>query len=213
MKVVAISGSASKNSKTAKLVDIILADLSLRGMETAHVRLRELDAAALLSGHTSHSSLQELSALVAESIGIIVATPIYKASFSGLLKASLDVLPQTAFEGKAVFPIGTGGSVAHTLALDYGLRPVLQSMHPRHIVQSHFVLESLLPAADTDADLGDPALADLRHHVDSFIDAIKTAPMWGRAAQLDLPATSSEFHSSHSSQPKPSDNFPALAGS
>ena len=44
-----------------------------------------------------------------------------------------------------------GGSVAHVLALDYGLRPVLQSMGARHIVQSHFIPLCL--------DYGMPALA------------------------------------------------------
>ena len=45
-----------------------------------------------------------------------MATPIYKASYSGVLKAFLDLLPQFAFGGKVVLPLLTGGTAAHVLA-------------------------------------------------------------------------------------------------
>ena len=56
---------------------------------------------------------------------VIVATPIYKAAYSGLLKVFLDLLPAEALRGKTVLPLASGGSVAHLLALDYALKPVL----------------------------------------------------------------------------------------
>ena len=45
-----------------------------------------------------------------QASGVIIATPIYKAAYSGALKALLDLLPQQAFAGKVVLPIATGGS-------------------------------------------------------------------------------------------------------
>jgi FMN reductase len=63
---------------------------------------------------------------------VVVATPVYKAAYSGLLKVFLDVLPQTALKGKLVLPLATGGSPHHMLALDYALRPVLQSLGAPH---------------------------------------------------------------------------------
>ena len=104
--------------------------------------------------------------------GIIVATPIYKASFSGLLKAALDILPQYAFVGKVILPLGTGGSLAHMLALDYALRPVLQSMGARHIVQSHFVLDTLLSADGSQISLEDSNFAGLRRARDHFMHSL-----------------------------------------
>jgi FMN reductase len=56
----------------------------------------------------------------------------------------MDLLPQYAFERKTILPLATGGSVAHVLALDYGLRPVLSSLGARHIVGSYFVLDKTL---------------------------------------------------------------------
>jgi FMN reductase len=71
----------------------------------------------------------------------VVATPVYKASFSGLLKTLLDLLPQRALAGKVVFPLATGGTLAHVLVLDYALRPVLTALGSPVIVQGHFLLD------------------------------------------------------------------------
>lgn len=51
---------------------------------------------------------------------MIIATPIYKAAYTGVLKVFLDLLPTNALAGKIILPIGTGATPAHLLALDYG---------------------------------------------------------------------------------------------
>jgi FMN reductase len=65
---------------------------------------------------------------------VVIATPVYKAAYSGVLKVFLDLLPQSALKGKTVLPLATGGSPHHMLALDYALRPVLQSLAARQIL-------------------------------------------------------------------------------
>lgn len=141
-KAIAISASPSATSKTAAFADYVLAQLRSDTVETAHLRLRELDGAALLGGNLKNPVIDAAIAQVDEADAVIIATPIFKASYSGLLKAFLDVLPQFALAGKVVVPLATGGSLAHVLALDYALRPVLQSMGARHIVQSFFLPEA-----------------------------------------------------------------------
>lgn len=168
-KVLAISGSVSSSSKTVTLVETVLRDLRSKGIETRHAIARELDPAALLNGNLDHASLRTFMAAVRDAHGLIVATPIYKASFTGLLKAALDVLPQFAFAGKVVMPIGTGGSLAHVLALDYGLRPVIQSMGARHIVQSHFVTEGEFRTDEQAIILADQRWTGLRHAMANFL--------------------------------------------
>ena len=65
---------------------------------------------------------------------MLISTPVYKASFAGGLKAVLDLLDEKALAGKVVLPIATGGSPAHLLALEYGLKPVLSALGARHIL-------------------------------------------------------------------------------
>lgn len=61
-----------------------------------------------------------------------------------MLKAFIDLLPQFALRGKVALPLLTGGSLAHVLALDYGPRPVLQSLDPKHVVSGLFLLDKWL---------------------------------------------------------------------
>jgi len=168
-KVLAISASPSEMSKTVRLVEAVLGGLRALEIDTDHVVLRNLDPGALLAADVRAPSLAAFHDKVVAAHGLIIATPIYKASFSGLLKAGLDSLPQFALAGKVVLPLATGGSLAHVLALDYALRPVVQSMGARHVVQSHFAIEGDFPKGGDDITLGDPAWAGLRFACDNFI--------------------------------------------
>ncbi len=73
---------------------------------------------------------------------LVVSTPVYKAAYSGVLKVFLDLLAQTALQGKTVLPLATGGSPHHMLALDYALRPVLQSLGAKHILPGIYATDA-----------------------------------------------------------------------
>jgi len=79
---------------------------------------------------------------------VIVATPIYKAAYSGLLKAFLDLLPADALRGKTVLPLATGGSAAHLLALEYALKPVLSALGARDILDPVYATDAQLQARE-----------------------------------------------------------------
>jgi FMN reductase len=113
--------------------------------------VRELPAEGLLHARPDVPAIAAAITEVERAEGIVIGTPIYKAAYTGILKAFLDLLPQFALERKTVLPLATGGTVAHVLALDYGLRPVLSSLGARHIVASHFVLDKALSLAPTGA--------------------------------------------------------------
>ncbi|MFE8990770.1 NADPH-dependent FMN reductase [Streptomyces collinus] len=138
--VLALSGSPSPTSRTALLAEHTAASLRARGHHTHVLALRDLPAAPLLTADTHHASIARAVSLVAEADALVVATPIYKAAYSGLLKTFLDLLPQHAFTGKPVLPLATGGSPAHILALDYALRPVLTALGAQ-VTQGRFVLD------------------------------------------------------------------------
>ena len=137
-----ITGSPSATSRTARLGGIVLERLTAQGFPTTLLDLRTLPGEDLLAARTTASALSDAIELVAGASGLIVATPIYKAAYSGLLKSFLDVLPQFGLREKVVLPLATGGSLAHVLAIDYALRPVLSSMDPRHVVQGLFILDT-----------------------------------------------------------------------
>jgi FMN reductase len=79
---------------------------------------------------------------VAAADVVVLATPLYKVAYSGLLKCFLDLLPRDAFAGKWVWPLATGGSAAHLLAIDHALRPVLDSLGARRLLRTVFATDA-----------------------------------------------------------------------
>jgi len=87
---------------------------------------------------------------VNEAQVVLVSTPIYKAAYSGLLKSFLDLLPQDGLREKTIVPLATGGSIAHLLALDYALKPVLSALGARDILDPVFATDPQIPKHETE---------------------------------------------------------------
>ena len=156
--IVVLAGSPSANSRTVALTEHIAARLRGHGHQVRTVRVRDLPAEALLTADARNPRIAEVVDAIAAADGIVVASPVYKAAYSGVLKTLLDLLPQFALTDKVVLPVVTGGSPAHVLALDYALRPVLSSLGAHHIVQGWFVLDRHIETGENSA-VGDVLLA------------------------------------------------------
>jgi len=142
MSVLLIAGSPSTPSRSAALLDAVEQRLNLRGVAVERLHIRDLSPQALILADFGHPSIAGAAAQVVRSRAIVVATPVYKAAYSGVLKVFLDLLPQDAFKGKTVLPLATGGSPNHMLALDYALRPVLQSLGARNILPGIYATDA-----------------------------------------------------------------------
>ncbi|MER7246305.1 FMN reductase [Kribbella sp. NPDC000426] len=103
-------------------------ELSGRGIasriETIEVRDHAHDLTNnLLTGFPS-AELREVLETVAAADALIVVSPTFSASYSGLFKMFFDVLDDQALAGKPVLLGATGGTERHSLVLDYALRPL-----------------------------------------------------------------------------------------
>ena len=114
-----------------------------------------------------HRTIQQAIEQVARASTIVLSTPVYKAAYSGVLKIFLDLLPQTALKGKAVLPLATGGSPHHMLALDYALRPVLQSLSARHILPGVYATDGQVTVMPEGAHQVD---SELSRRLDDAVD-------------------------------------------
>ena len=141
MSIVALAGSPSANSRSTALLRHVLSRFDDRVARTEIV-LRDLPPAALVRADFDDPAIRRAREQVAAARLVVIATPIYKASFSGLLKTFLDLLPQDALRGKTVLALGTGGSHAHLLALDYALKPVLAALGARHILDAVYAADA-----------------------------------------------------------------------
>lgn len=142
--ILTVSASPSVRSKTARTRHLIDGHLTAAGHTVHPLDVRDLPPAALLAADTGHPAIAAAIDLFEQADGVVVATPVYKASYSGLLKTLLDLLPQRALADKVVLPLATGGSLAHVLVLDYALRPVLTALGSSEIVQGYFLLDQFV---------------------------------------------------------------------
>ncbi len=122
-----ISGSPSATSKSRELVERALSQFAACGVETALIDLAALPADGLLGRGASPEVEAALRQVAAARI-VVAGTPIYRATYSGLLKVFFDLLPQDSLAGKVGVPIAIGHGLAHSLALDHGLRPLFASL-------------------------------------------------------------------------------------
>ena len=130
--LVAVSAGLQVPSSTRLLADRLVAatERHLRdgGIEPGTTVIELRDHAQdlsnnLLTGFPS-PTLQAAIDQVTAADGLIVASPIFNASYSGLFKTFFDVIEHDSLEGRPVLLAATGGTARHSLALEHALRPL-----------------------------------------------------------------------------------------
>ncbi|MEV4044078.1 FMN reductase [Streptomyces sp. SAI-195] len=136
MKLVVVSAGLSVPSSTRLLADRLAAAAAPAATAPepapADVRVVELRDLAVEIAHTFTNgfpapALADAFAEVAAADGLIVVTPVFSASYSGLFKSFFDALSVTdedALTGKPVLIAATGGTARHSLVLEHALRPL-----------------------------------------------------------------------------------------
>jgi FMN reductase len=127
-RVVVIAGGLSDPSSTRMLADRLVESIGRQSGDVSVelVSLRELAhdiTDATLTGFAA-PRLQDVIDKVVAADGLVVAVPIFKASYPGLFKSFIDALEADALIGKPVLLAATGGTARHSLAIDHTLRPL-----------------------------------------------------------------------------------------
>lgn len=183
--IVAISGSPSERSRSTSLLNYYTAALAQVGLRVKHIRLGDLPAEDLIFGRYDAPAITALHHYIAEAKAVILASPVYKATISGGLKALLDVLPENAFAHKTVVALASAGSSLHLLALDYSLGPILAALGTPKVLKGVYAAQSQLtavgngfePAADVRTRL-DQSIKELHHALSPIEPALAKQDAW-----------------------------------
>ena len=174
MTVLLIASSPTLPSRSTALLEAAGERLSRRGARIERLAIRDLPAQALLLAEWTHPAIERAIDQVARARVVVVATPVYKAAYSGVLKVFLDLLSQSALKGKTVLPLATGGSQSHMLALDYALRPVLASMSARFILPSIYATSDQLGrSAEGGLTLAAPIAVRVAQGVEQLVSELR----------------------------------------
>lgn len=179
-RIVAISGGLGSPSSTRVLSDDILARvgevLSRRGepLEATVVELRDLAhpiADAMLTGFPV-GRLAEVVASLADADAVVVVSPTFSASMSGLVKSFFDILEPGTISGKPVLLAATGGSERHSLMIDFAMRPLLSYLGALPVRTGVFAATS---------DFGGPGAAALTARVTQAAEELASAMVGAHA--------------------------------
>lgn len=131
--IVVVTAGLSQPSSTRLLADQ-LADATRsavggRGesVDVEFVELRELAvemAQTMVSGNRPTPGLEAVKRQVAGAEGLIVVTPVFSASYSGLFKTFIDLLDKDSLTGTPVLVAATAGTARHSLVLEHAMRPL-----------------------------------------------------------------------------------------
>lgn len=122
----------------------------------------------LLTGFPT-PKLQEVIDAVVGADGLIVASPVFNASYSGLFKLFFDVVERDGLAGTPTLLAATGGTARHSLAIDHALRPLFAYLN------AAVVATGVYAAADDWGTAGVAADGGLVERIDRAASELATA--------------------------------------
>lgn len=172
MHIVGISGNLGRPSRTRTLVSAILADAAARRIGTTDV-LDLVDAGpdlgVTLARDDAPGTLDQVLTAIETADVLVAASPIYKASYTGLFKHLFDLIDPKALEGHQVLLAATAGSQRHALAIEHQMRPLFAFFGANVLPLSLFAVN--------DDFVGEHDLtAQLRARISRAVDQIAAIP-------------------------------------
>ncbi|WP_219836041.1 NADPH-dependent FMN reductase [Paenibacillus sp. R14(2021)] len=173
-KAILISGSPNPLSRLTGILNYAEKKLTELGWETTSLQVASLPADDLIQARFDSPAIVEANRLVEEANAVIIASPVYKAAYTGVLKTYLDLLPQKGLAGKVVLPLLIGGTPSHLLAIDFALKPLLSALQARHVEQGAYAVDSQIIRSEDGQFVLDEALTQrLDASIAAFAESTK----------------------------------------
>ncbi|WP_243789738.1 FMN reductase [Saccharopolyspora gloriosae] len=134
--VLVISAGLSQPSSTRMLADRLATATGDELGDDTTIEVVELRDYAhditdnLLTGF-ANPHLQEVLDRLGTAAGLILVSPTFTASYSGLFKSFMDIVDPDSVQDKPVLLAATGGTERHSLVLEHALRPLLAYLRAR----------------------------------------------------------------------------------
>lgn len=130
LRIVGLSGGLSSPSRTLALVEHALARIATEagtaGLSTTTqlIDIAALEGIGALRTRPAPDDVEAAFQAVEGADFLVVGSPVYKGSYSGLFKHFVDFLDYRGLIGLPVALLATGGSERHALVIEHQLRPL-----------------------------------------------------------------------------------------
>jgi FMN reductase len=133
-RIVAVSGNTQQPSRTRALIDALLSGIGAAlPVESQLIELGALapSLAGVLARSQAPAEVEAQLRAIETADALIVASPVYRASYTGLFKHLFDLVHHEALIDVPVLLAATGGSERHALVIDHQLRPLFSFFQAR----------------------------------------------------------------------------------
>ena len=183
--IVGFSGSLGAPSKTKALVDLALSKASARfGARSESYDMSELLPSLLTDGESQGALDVAGRAIVDRMISadaLVVGSPVYKGSYSGLFKHVFDLIDPKDLAGKPVLLTATGGGDKHALVIEHHLRPLFGFFEAATLATGVY-------ASASDFADGRPVSPALLSRLDRAVDQLAPWLSWQNSKPITLAA-------------------------
>lgn len=181
--VVGFSGNITRPSKTFGFVERIVRDISnVTGLVGTTFDIEDFGPSLLQArraGELDGQGRDILERIVDADI-LVVGTPTYKGSYTGLFKHVFDLVDPAGLRGKPVVLTATGGGDKHALITEHALRPLFGFFEALSVPTAVYA---------SDRDFADGVVASLsvlqriEQAVGQAATALKARPVFSLAAE------------------------------
>lgn len=169
-RIVGFSGNITRPSKTFAFVDHIVQEIGRRnGLAARSWDVEDLGPSLASARRVSglDEPAQAILQAITEADILVIGSPTYKGSYTGLFKHFFDLLDPAALRGKPVLLTATGGGDRHALIVEHQLRPLFGFFEA-------FALPTAVYATDRDFENGTPSSEPLLRRVGQAIGEAET---------------------------------------
>jgi FMN reductase len=165
--LILLAGSPSVQSRSWLLLQGIERRVREAGVTTRSYSVRDFPAESLLLADADQPDVKQLVEHAKAAQGIVVSTPVYKATYAGALKTLLDVIPPDALVNKLALSIATARIGAHLPGTASALRSIYEFFRIGTLIPEVLLVD--------DAVFADRAKGTLSQAAERALDIAATA--------------------------------------
>jgi FMN reductase len=169
VKIVGIIGSLRQDSYSAKALEQVIEMVKAQGAETEILDLRQMNLPFCDGGdeYPNYPDVEKMRNVVKSAHGLILATPEYHGSLSGVLKNALDLMSFEHLSHKVTGLISVLGGQSNSNALN-DLRVIIRWVHG-FVIPEQVAIGQAWKAFDKEGKLVDEKLKERCHQFASSL--------------------------------------------
>jgi FMN reductase len=167
-----VAGSPSPTSRSSYVAQLIASQLRREGFATVSFSLRDFDPADVLFARVDAPGVQAFVDAAKGAAGIVLSSPVYKASYAGGLKAIVDLIPHDGLVDRPALGIATTRLPAHASEVGGAYRALFAFFRAR-TVDPLVVFDDELRVENGDGTLAPDARDRVEAAARSLIEAAR----------------------------------------